>query len=60
MPARPGRAQRPHPLCHLSPLLLSLATGTALADGFVDDSHASLTLRNYYLDRDYQDDSAKS
>lgn len=60
MPARPGRAQRPHPLCHLSPLLLSLATGTALADGFVDDSHASLTLRNYYLDRDYQDDGAKS
>jgi hypothetical protein len=32
----------------------------AQAQGFIDDSHASLTLRNYYLDRDYQDDGAKS
>ncbi|WP_395502918.1 OprD family porin [Ectopseudomonas mendocina] len=32
----------------------------AQAQGFIEDSHANLTLRNYYLDRDYQDDGAKS
>lgn len=32
----------------------------ALAAGFIDDSHGTLTLRNYYLDREYQDDGAKS
>ncbi|OEC36698.1 outer membrane porin, OprD family [Pseudomonas cuatrocienegasensis] len=30
------------------------------AAGFIDDSRANLTLRNYYLDRDYKDDGAKT
>jgi len=30
------------------------------AGGFIEDSHGSLTLRNYYLDRDYKDDGAKT
>jgi hypothetical protein len=30
------------------------------AEGFIEDSHANLTLRNYYLDREYQDGGAKS
>ena len=38
-------------------LSLPLASGAA---GFVDDSKASLTLRNYYMDRDFKDDGAKS
>ena len=28
---------------------LPLAVGTALADGFIEDSKASLELRNFYL-----------
>lgn len=39
---------------------LSLGSGTLLAAGFIDDSHGTLTLRNYYLDRDYKDDGAKT
>lgn len=41
----------------------ALAGGFAMgaqAEGFFEDSHGTLTLRNYYLDRDYQDDGAKS
>ena len=39
-------------LCGLSPALL--------AQGFLEDSKASLTARNYYFDRDYKGDSAQS
>jgi len=45
---------------HLALLGLSLIAPSALADGFIDDSHGTLTLRNYYLDRDYKDDGAKT
>lgn len=34
--------------------------GNALAQGFIEDSSAKLTTRNYYMDRDYKDDGAKS
>ena len=34
---------------------LPLAIGTALADGFIEDSKASLELRNFYLNRDFRD-----
>lgn len=34
--------------------------GPLWAAGFIDDSHGTLTLRNYYLDRDYKDDGAKT
>ncbi len=30
------------------------------AEGLVADSHGTLTLRNYYMDRDYKDDGAKT
>jgi len=36
-----------------------LASNQAMAAGFIDDSHATLGLRNYYLDRDYKDGGAK-
>ncbi|MFL6532752.1 MAG: OprD family outer membrane porin, partial [Pseudomonas sp.] len=39
---------------------LSLCSAASWAEGFVDDSHGTLTLRNYYLDRDYKDDGAKT
>ncbi|MDE1166408.1 MAG: OprD family porin [Pseudomonas sp.] len=39
---------------------LSLCATDLMAEGFVDDSHATLSLRNYYLDRDYKDDGAKT
>ncbi len=39
---------------------LSLLPGPLWAAGFIDDSHGTLTLRNYYLDRDYQDGGAKT
>lgn len=39
---------------------LSVIATPALAEGFIDDSHGTLTLRNYYLDRDYKDDGAKT
>ncbi len=44
----------------LALLGLSLVCPLAQADGFIDDSRASLTLRNYYLDRDYKDDGSKT
>ncbi len=31
-----------------------------LAEGLVADIHGTLTLRNYYMDRDYKDDGAKT
>lgn len=39
---------------------LSLCSTASLAEGFIDDSHGTLTLRNYYMDRDYKDDGAKT
>jgi hypothetical protein len=48
------------PLPHAIALCSLGISCAAQAQGFIDDSHASLTLRNYYLDRDYQDDGAKS
>ncbi|WP_100633775.1 OprD family porin [Pseudomonas qingdaonensis] len=39
-------------LCGLSPALL--------AQGFIEDSKATLTARNYYFDRDYKGESAQS
>jgi hypothetical protein len=39
-------------LCSVSPALL--------AQGFIEDSKATLTSRNYYFDRDYKGDSALS
>jgi hypothetical protein len=30
------------------------------AEGLIEDSHANLTLRNYYIDREYQDGGAKT
>ncbi|WP_148193218.1 OprD family porin [Pseudomonas syringae] len=30
------------------------------AQGFLDDSHGTLTLRNYYMDRDYKDDGTRT
>lgn len=30
-----------------------LSMTTAVASGFVDDSHADLVMRNYYFDRNY-------
>lgn len=44
----------------LAVLGLSLLPAPLWAAGFIDDSHGTLTLRNYYLDRDYQDDGAKT
>ncbi len=39
---------------------ISLVPTPLLAEGLLDDSHGTLTLRNYYLDRDYKDDGAKT
>ncbi len=44
----------------LAVLGLSLLPAPLWAAGFIDDSHGTLTLRNYYLDRDYQDGGAKT
>jgi len=44
----------------LALLGLSVFPTQLLAQGFVEDSHGTLTLRNYYLDRDYKDDGAKT
>jgi len=41
-------------------LALSVLPSQLWAAGFIDDSHGTLTLRNYYLDRDYKDDGAKT
>ncbi|MDU9022853.1 OprD family porin [Pseudomonas corrugata] len=47
-------------LAHLLVLGLSLSSATSSAAGLIDDSHGTLTLRNYYMDRDYKDDGAKT
>ncbi|RMS31071.1 OprD family outer membrane protein, partial [Pseudomonas coronafaciens pv. garcae] len=39
---------------------ISVLADTAQAQGFLEDSHGTLTLRNYYMDRDYKDDGAKT
>lgn len=39
---------------------LSVLAGQVKAAGCIEDSKASLTLRNYYFDRDYKDTSAQS
>ncbi|RMV61138.1 Outer membrane porin [Pseudomonas syringae pv. pisi] len=39
---------------------ISAIPDPAQAQGFLDDSHGTLTLRNYYMDRDYKDDGAKT
>ncbi|WP_053213804.1 OprD family porin [Pseudomonas sp. Q12-87] len=44
----------------LASLGLSLGSSAVLAEGLLDDSHGTLTLRNYYLDRDYKDDGTKT
>ncbi|WP_260955817.1 OprD family porin [Pseudomonas citri] len=44
----------------LACLGLSLGAPASWAEGFIDDSHGTLTLRNYYMDRDYKDDGAKT
>ena len=36
---------------------LSALAGAVQAAGFVEDSHASLTFRNYYFDRNYQNET---
>ncbi|EFQ63981.1 outer membrane porin [Pseudomonas fluorescens WH6] len=47
--------------CLISALLmLSVLPTASWAAGFIDDSHGTLTLRNYYLDRDYKDGGAKT
>ena len=50
------------PLCARGLVLLGLyaVTTPALSEGFIDDSHGTLTLRNFYLDRDYKDEGAKT
>jgi hypothetical protein len=39
---------------------ISVLPSALRAEGFIEDSHGNLTLRNYYLDRDYKDDGAKT
>lgn len=39
-------------------LSLALAMGVAEADGFIDDSHATLALRNFYFNQDNRDGHA--
>lgn len=46
-------------LC-LAMIGLGLISPQLQAAGFVDDSHGTLTMRNYYMDRDYKDDGAKT
>lgn len=47
-------------LCCLALSGLGVVAAPAQAAGFIDDSHGTLTLRNYYLDRDYKDGGAKT
>ncbi|CAD5107891.1 OprD family porin [Zestomonas carbonaria] len=42
------------------PLVCAAMGQPALAAGFLEDSKASLQLRNYHIDRDYKDDGARS
>ena len=44
----------------LALLGLSVLPTQLRAGGFIEDSHGTLTLRNYYLDRQYKDDGAKT
>ena len=44
----------------LSLIALSVFSTELLAQGFLEGSHGSLTLRNYYMDRDYKDDATKT
>ncbi|KTB87885.1 porin [Pseudomonas syringae pv. syringae PD2766] len=39
---------------------ISVFPDPLLAQGFLEDSHGTLTLRNYYMDRDYKDEGAKT
>ncbi|WP_241092446.1 OprD family porin, partial [Pseudomonas viridiflava] len=39
---------------------VSMMPASLQAEGLVADSHGTLTLRNYYMDRDYKDDGAKT
>ncbi|MCD5994098.1 OprD family porin [Pseudomonas sp. CDFA 602] len=39
---------------------ISAFPASSMAEGLLDDSHGTLTLRNYYMDRDYKDDGAKT
>ncbi|WP_122687605.1 OprD family porin [Pseudomonas viridiflava] len=69
MPKLPGDAERAVPASSYSGKTRTLALGLMgvsmmpaplLAEGLVADSHGTLTLRNYYMDRDYKDDGAKT
>ena len=69
MPRLPGDAESAVPASSYSGKTRTLALGLMgvsmmpaplLAEGLVADSHGTLTLRNYYMDRDYKDDGAKT
>ncbi|MEE4094082.1 OprD family porin [Pseudomonas viridiflava] len=69
MPRLPGDAERAVPASSYSGKTRTLALGLMgvsmmpaplLAEGLVADRHGTLTLRNYYMDRDYKDDGAKT
>ena len=69
MPRLPGDAERAVPASSYSGKTCTLALGSMgvsmmpaslLAEGLVADSHGTLTLRNYYMDRNYKDDGAKT
>ncbi|WP_095152765.1 OprD family porin [Pseudomonas sp. Irchel s3b5] len=69
MPKHPFNAEAPASVSCVSrvnPGLLLALLGFSVqplhshAAGFIEDSHGNLTLRNYYLDRDYKDGGAKS
>ncbi|PCK93010.1 outer membrane porin, OprD family [Pseudomonas viridiflava] len=69
MPRLPGDAERAVPASSNSGKTYTLVLGLMgvsmmpaplLAEGLVADSHGTLTLRNYYMDRDYKDDGAKT
>ncbi|WP_122518309.1 OprD family porin [Pseudomonas viridiflava] len=69
MPRLPGDAERAVPASSNSGKTYTLVLGlmgvsmmpaSLLAEGLVADIHGTLTLRNYYMDRDYKDDGAKT
>ncbi len=49
-------ARQPHALLALAVSLAAVSTGSQAA-GFVEDSKASLNLRNFYIGREFRDDS---
>ncbi|MEJ8866114.1 OprD family porin [Pseudomonas jessenii] len=49
-----------HPGWVVALLGVSVLPSQLRAEGFIEDSHANLTLRNYYMDRDYKDGGVKS